>query len=133
MLYSWLAVAVAGLHFAFLAYLVTGGYLAWRWPRSLALHILAASWGFVVVAASLPCPLTAAQNWLRHRAQQPGLASSFLDTYVRGVFYPADHDRVVQALVALVVLASWTGLLLRYLRSRDGRIEDSFRAEGVCR
>ena len=133
MLYSWLAVAVAGLHCAFLAYLVTGGYLAWRWPRSLALHILAASWGFVVVAASLPCPLTAAQNWLRHRAQQPGLASSFLNTYVRGVFYPADHDRLVQALVAVVVLASWTGLLLRYLRSRDGRIEDSFRAEGVCR
>jgi hypothetical protein len=133
MLYSWLAVAVAGLHFAFLGYLVTGGYLAWRWPRSVALHVLAASWAFVVVAASLPCPLTGAQNWLRHRAQQPRLAQSFLNTYVRGVFYPADHEHVVQALVALVVLASWMGLLLRHLRFRDGRIEDSFRAEGVCR
>jgi hypothetical protein len=120
MLYSWLALAVAGLHCAFLAYLVIGGYLAWRWPRSLALHILTASWGFVVVAASLPCPLTAAQNWLRHRAQEPGLTRSFLDTYVRGVFYPADHEQVVQALVALVVLASWTGFLLRHLRHRGG-------------
>jgi Protein of Unknown function (DUF2784) len=125
MLYSWLAVAVAGLHFAFLAYLVIGGYLAWRWPRSVALHVLAASWAFLVVAARLPCPLTAAQNWLRRRAQEPALARSFLNTYVRGVFYPADHEQVMQALVALVVLASWTGLLLRYLHHRDGRMEVS--------
>jgi hypothetical protein len=121
MLYSWLAVAVAGLHFAFLGYLVTGGYLAWRWPGTLALHLLTATWGFLVVAASLPCPLTALQNWLRNRAQEPGLAHSFLNSYVRGVFYPAHHDRLVQALVAMVVLASWTGLLLRYLRYRDVR------------
>jgi hypothetical protein len=117
MAYSWLAVAVAGMHFAFLAYLVAGGYLAWRWPRSVTLHVLTATWGFVVVAARLPCPLTAVQNWLRHRAQEPGLTRSFLNTYVRGVFYPADHEQVVQAVVALVVLASWTGLLLRYLRA----------------
>ena len=119
MLYSWLAVAVAGLHYAFLAYLVTGGYLAWRWPRSLTLHILAATWGFVVVAARLPCPLTALQNWLRRRAQEPALARSFLDTYARGVFYPANHEQLVQGLVALLILASWTGLVLRYLRHRD--------------
>lgn len=121
MLYSWLAVAVAGLHYAFLAYLVTGGYLAWRWPRSLGLHILAATWGFVVVAASLPCPLTALQNWLRRRAQEPVLTRSFLDTYVRGVFYPAAHEQVVQELVALLILASWTGFVLRYLRHREVR------------
>jgi hypothetical protein len=121
MLYSWLAVAVAGLHLVFLAYLLTGGYLAWRWPRSVALHILATSWAFVVVAASLSCPLTAAQNWLRHRAQEPGLARSFLNTYVRGVFYPAGHEQVVQALVAVLILASWTGLLRRYLRQRAVR------------
>jgi hypothetical protein len=115
MLYSWLAIAVAGLHFAFLAYLVTGGYLAWRWPRSVALHILAAIWGFVVVAAGLPCPLTAAQNWLRRRAQEPVLTRSFLDTYVRGVFYPADHEQVVQGVVALLIVASWAALSWRYL------------------
>lgn len=133
MLYSWLAVAVAGLHFGFLGYLVTGGYLAWRWPRTVALHVLAAAWAVAVVAASLPCPLTAAQNWLRHRAHEPRLAHSFLNTYVRGVCYPAGHEQVVQALVALVVLASWTGLVLRYLHHRDGRMEDSLRVEGVCR
>jgi len=127
MLYSWLAVAVAGLHWAFLGYLVTGGYLAWRWPRSVVLHILVASWAFLVVAASLPCPLTAAQNWLRHRAAEPALTHSFLNTYVRGVFYPANHDQVVQALVALVVLASWTGLLLRSLQALESDTEASAR------
>lgn len=120
MLYSPLAVAVAGLHYAFLAYLVGGGYLAWRWPRSLTMHILAATWGFVVVAASLPCPLTAVQNWLRRRAQEPVLARSFLNTYVRGVFYPANHEQLVQASAALLILASWAGFGLRYLRNRGG-------------
>ncbi len=65
MLYRWLAVAVVVLHFAYLAYLAAGGFLAWRWPRTFAVHGTVAIWGVVIVATNARCPLTVLQNMLR--------------------------------------------------------------------
>jgi len=50
--YRLLADGVAGIHYGYLAYLVSGGFIAWRWPRTIVTHVLAAAWGVVVVAAS---------------------------------------------------------------------------------
>jgi Protein of Unknown function (DUF2784) len=113
MFYRWLAIAVVGLHFGYLAYLVGGGYLAWRWPRSLVLHVVAVVWAVLVVAAKVPCPLTWLQNTLREHGGQPKLETSFIDTYVRGVFFPADHEIATRALVALIVAVSWIGPSVR--------------------
>lgn len=113
MLYRWLALAVAGLHFAYLAYLLFGGFLAWRWPRTIALHLLAVAWAVLTLATRVPCPLTRLQDALRELGGQPSLGSTFIDVYVRGVFYPADHERAAQALVGLLVLVSWLGLAAR--------------------
>ena len=113
MFYRWLAIAVVGLHFGYLAYLVAGGYLAWRWPRSLVLHVVAVGWAVLVVAAKVACPLTWLQNTLREHGGQRRLDMSFIDTYVRGVFFPADHEIAARALVGLIVAVSWLGLLVR--------------------
>jgi Protein of Unknown function (DUF2784). len=113
MLYRWLAIAVIGLHFGYLAYLVTGGYLAWRWPLSFLTHLIAVAWGVLIIATKVPCPLTWLQNTLREQGGQPRLDLSFIDTYVRGVFFPADHEIAARALVALIVAVSWLGLPVR--------------------
>jgi hypothetical protein len=118
MAYSVLAFVVVAVHFGYLGYLVAGGYLAWRWPRTLPLHMLAAAWAFFVVALSWPCPLTSVQDWFRVRAGERQLSRSFLDTYVQGVFYPAHQEQLVRIVVALVVVGSWVGLVIR-LRLRD--------------
>lgn len=114
----WLAVAVAFVHAAYLVYLVVGGYLAWRLPRTFWLHLLAAGWGFVVVAASLPCPLTTLQNLLREHGGQQPLPGTYLDVYVRDVVYPAEYQDAVYVLVALAVAVSWVGVAVRYRRRR---------------
>ncbi len=113
MVYRWLASAVAGAHFGYLAYLVGGGYLAWRWPRTFVLHLATVTWAVLIVAAGLECPLTSWQNALRARGGQHRLSASFLNTYVRGVFYPAGHEAAVQGVVALIVAISWIGLAAR--------------------
>ena len=113
MFYRWLAIAVVGLHFGYLAYLVAGGYLAWRWPRSLVLHVVAVVWAVLVVAAKVPCPLTWLQNTLREHGGQRRLEMSFIDRYVRGVFFPADHEIATRALVGLIVAVAWFGPLVR--------------------
>jgi hypothetical protein len=109
MFFRWLAIAVLGLHFGYLAYLVAGGYLAWRWPVSFVPHLIAVAWGVLIIATKVPCPLTWLQNTFREHGGQPKLETSFIDTYVRGVFFPADHEIATRALVGLIVAVSWIG------------------------
>ena len=120
MVYRWLAVAVVALHLGYLAYLVIGGFLAWRWPRTLALHMVAVTWGVLIVLTEAPCPVTWLQNALRTRGGQRELHASFIDTYVSGVFYPAEHEVMARGLVALVVAISWSWMLVRGRRYWPG-------------
>jgi hypothetical protein len=113
MAYRSLAVAVAAVHLGYLAYLLVGGFLAWRWPRTLLLHLLAAGWGAYIVVTASPCPLTLLQNLLRARAGQPPLEPGFVDVYVTGVVYPGDHEVTARVLLAVVVASSWGGLAVR--------------------
>jgi uncharacterized protein DUF2784 len=107
--YRALTTAILVLHFAYLAYLVTGGFLAWRWPRTIWLHLLAAAWAFTVVAARLICPLTYAEDWARRRAGEAGLTQGFIDRYIEGVLYPEGYAVLMQALAATAVVVSWVG------------------------
>jgi hypothetical protein len=113
-----LADLVAAMHFAFLGYAILGGFLTWRWPRSLPLHLVVVAWALVIVVLGPPCPLTGLQDWMRARAGMPALHGGFIDTYVEGVLYPARLTPLVQAGAAALVLASWCGPLVRARRRR---------------
>ena len=82
-------------HYLFLAYLLGGGFLAWRWRRTIALHVLAAVWATLIIATRVPCPLTALQNAFRERAGQAPVTGGFIEHYVRGVMYPAAYEVAV--------------------------------------
>jgi hypothetical protein len=107
--FTVLTTVILVAHFAYLAYLVVGGFLAWRWPRTIYLHMLAAAWGITIVAGQLICPLTYAEDWSRRRAGEAGLTQGFIDRYIEGVLYPARYAPLLQALVAVLVLGSWVG------------------------
>jgi hypothetical protein len=121
MFYRWLAMAVLGLHFFYMTYLLVGGYLTWRWPRTLLIHVLAAGWAVLIVTARLECPLTSLQNALRTRGELPRLTGGFIDTYLQGVFYPAGNLGAAQILVGLVIMLSWVGLAAKAWHAR-GRL-----------
>jgi hypothetical protein len=115
----WLLLWVAvGAHFVFLAYGVFGGFLSWRRPRTIWLHLLCAGWLFAIVAFAGSCPLT----WLEDRSRERlGLAprvGGFLDNHVAGVFYPHGYERAAQLVVATLVLTSWIGLVVILVRRR---------------
>lgn len=113
MLWRLLADGVALVHGAFLAYVVLGGVVALRWPRTLPLHVVAAAWGLLVIAASVRCPLTAAEDRLRLRGGRAPLPGGFIDRYVEGVLYPAQLTPLVQLGAAALVLGCWLALLTR--------------------
>ena len=113
MVYRVLADGVALLHGAFVGYVVLGGLVALRWPRTVVPHALAVGWGVLVVAASVRCPLTSVEDWLRERGGQQRLPGGFVDRYLEGVLYPARFTPLVQALVATLVVACWVALYAR--------------------
>jgi hypothetical protein len=114
-----LTTVILALHFGYLAYLLCGGFLAWRWPRTIWLHLAAAVWGFAVVAGRLICPLTYAEDWARRRAGEAGITRGFIDRYIEGVLYPERYTGFLQALAATAVIGSWVGFLV--LRRRTSR------------
>src|SRR5689334_12309705 len=100
MTYRTLVSVILVVHFGYLAYVLFGGFLAWRWPRAFWPHLAAAAWGVSVVTLPLTCPLTMAENWARQRAgEQP--SPGFIDHYIEGVLYPARYTHLLQVVVGV--------------------------------
>jgi len=118
--YRLLASGVLVLHGAYLAYVVFGGFLAWRWPRTIWLHLATAAWGLVLVVGQLNCPLTYAEDWARRRVGDAGLRRGFIDAYIEGVLYPERYAGLMQGMAAAAVFVSWAGFLL-LRRDRQSR------------
>lgn len=106
--YRLLADAVVVIHFAFLAYVIGGGFLALRLRWAIWPHLAASAWAVAIVTVpGLVCPLTTAENWARHRAGDASYTGGFIDRYIENVLYPARLTPLVQVLVAAAVITSW--------------------------
>jgi hypothetical protein len=115
--YRILADATMVVHFAFLGYVVAGGFLAWRCQRAIWPHLAMAGWGFSTLLFHLECPLSLLEDWARRQAGEPGLQRrGFIETYLTGVVYPVGSVVLVQVLAAAVVAVSWVGAVLRHRR-----------------
>ncbi|HWS37175.1 MAG TPA: DUF2784 domain-containing protein [Actinoplanes sp.] len=120
MIFRVLAEVTMVAHFLFIAFVVTGGFVAWRWPKAIWFHLAAAAWGLCIVVFELNCPLTHVEDWARERAGQSGLSRGFIDTYLTGVMYPERYLNEVRLLIAAVVAVSYAGLFYRSRRVRPG-------------
>jgi len=120
-LYVAVVAVTVGAHLAYLLYVPCGGFLAVRWPKSLALHVLAVAWGIAVVVLRLRCPLTSVESWARRRADMDPLPTSgFIDRYVTGHFVPPRRLGAAQALAFTAAVVSW-GVLARRGTGRGRR------------
>jgi hypothetical protein len=115
-----LAYAAVSAHFAFLAFGVLGGFLAWRWPRLIWFQVAGVAWLVLVVAAHLLCPLTWIEDRAREHAGLPPEPGGFIENHVAGVFFPHGRQPAAMVVAGLVVLISWAGFaLLRRRRASD--------------
>jgi Protein of Unknown function (DUF2784) len=122
--YLVLAEITMVVHFAFLAYVVAGGFLAWRWPRAIWPHLVLAGWGLSTLVFHQNCPLSLLEDWARRRAGVPGLRhAGFIDTYLTGAVYPARYLALVQTVAGLIIATSWIGTLLRHRQRFPSRTE----------
>lgn len=105
MFYRILTDLTVAVHFAFLIFVVAGGFLARR-HRWLAIpHLLAAGWGVYVEATpGLICPLTPLENTFALRAGQAGYQGSFIEHYLVPIIYPEGLTRAAQWVLAVLVV-----------------------------
>jgi hypothetical protein len=105
--------------FASLVYVATGGFIAWRWPRTFWLHLGCAMYGLGITLIGWPCPLTYVEDWARIQAGQAGVpGSSFMDAYLTGVIYPEGHLVTIQFSAATTSLKLPPPLSLRTLKTQ---------------
>jgi hypothetical protein len=104
MVYRLLADCVVFVHVAFVAFVVLGGFLTWRWRGLVWAHVPCALWGMAIEYGGWVCPLTPLENALRSRAGLAGYAGGFVEHYVLPVLYPASLTRPSQVVLGTLVL-----------------------------
>ncbi len=113
MRYRVLADVVVIVHFGFIMFVAAGALLAWRWPTLVWAHVPALAWGVGTVTIGFPCPLTGLEKGLRRLAGDEGYDSGFVDRYLEGVVYPAEHAFALRSLAAVAIIVGYLGLRRR--------------------
>jgi hypothetical protein len=116
----WLADGVVLFHFAFVVFVVFGGFLVVRRRRLAWVHLPCAVWGFLIEVEGWICPLTYLENDLRRRAGQLGYSGGFIEHYLIPILYPVGLTRNLQLVFAALVVSAnavaYGWVLLRWRR-----------------
>jgi Protein of Unknown function (DUF2784) len=104
MIYRIAADMVVLIHFAFILFVVTGGFLAVRWNKIVLLHIPAAIWGALIEFSGWICPLTPLENELRMAGGGVGFSGGFIEKYIVSIIYPEGLTREIQLFLGIVVI-----------------------------
>jgi hypothetical protein len=118
--WSLLSDAVIALHLAFTAFVVLGGFLAWRWRDAVFAHLPALAWGCWIELSGRICPLTPLENRLRALAGESGYTGGFIEHYIVPVIYPPALTRHTQwllvGLLAAINIVAYAGVFVRRRR-----------------
>jgi hypothetical protein len=115
-----LAHATVALHFLALLYIGFGGFLAWRWPKTIFVHVFFAIWGVAVNVLPLNCPLTELENHFRNQQGLSDLPGGFNAYYIYGHLIPTEVTPAVGIGALVVVVVSYVGAYLQWRHRRDG-------------
>jgi len=104
---SLAADAVVAVHAVFVAFLVTGGFVAWWWPVAAPVHIVALVISAAIYFGGFDCPLTNLEKHLRTGAGEAVYPDGFIAHYLVRPFYAGGMTAALGlGLLALVVGAT---------------------------
>lgn len=113
-----LADSTVAIHVLALLYIGLGGFLAWRWPKSIFVHIFFALWGIAVNVFPIACPLTAMEDYFRSLQGLGPLPGGFNAYYIYGTIFPRYLLPLVAVTALTIVVISYVGAYQRW-RHRD--------------
>jgi len=104
MFYGFLADIVLVVHFVFVVFSVSGGFLALKWHLIAWIHVPVAVWAVLVELAGWICPLTPLEHWLRTQAGAAVEEIGFIEQYLLPLLYPTPLTRPLQMALGGFVL-----------------------------
>ncbi len=120
---------VVAVHLAFVVFLLGGGYVAWRGPDVLKLHLPAAAVSAGLAITRTDCPLTNLEKWLRHLGGEAAYRGGFVHHYLVAPLHPARMASTIpvslRVFTVATVAVAYLGLLLqhgRYEAREDPRV-----------
>jgi hypothetical protein len=105
MFWKLLADAIVLAHLAFVAFVIGGGFLAWRYRRVVFAHLPVLAWGIWIEWSGWICPLTPLENQLRERAGESGYQGGFIEHYIIPMLYPPGLTHEMQWVLGGALLA----------------------------
>ena len=114
---GFLADVTVAVHVAALVYIGLGGFLAWRWPRSIFVHVFFAAWGIAVNVLPIACPLTTLEDWFRARQGLGPLPGGFNEYYIYDEIVPRHLLPAIGVVAVVVLVVSYAGVWVRWRRS----------------
>lgn len=116
---EFLARATMVVHFLALLYIGLGGFLAWRWPRAIFVHVFFAAWGVAInTVPGLRCPFTELENHFRGQQGLGPLPGGFNEYYIYGHLIPRDLLPAFTIGALLVLIVSYAGAFVLWRRRR---------------
>jgi hypothetical protein len=110
---------VVVLHMGFIAFLLAGGFLAWRWWGVAPVHVLALVVSSAIYLGGFACPLTALERYLRSLAGEQPYQDGFIAHYLVAPFYSGGMTTALgYGIVALVIALSAVAYGARLLAAR---------------
>ncbi|HXA20493.1 MAG TPA: DUF2784 domain-containing protein [Thermoanaerobaculia bacterium] len=105
MFYQSAATLVAVIHFAFIIFVIAGGFLVLRWPALKWVHLPAAIWGALIEIGGWICPLTILENAMLRKAGAAGYDGGFVAHHIFRLIYPQGLTRGMEFAIAVFVIA----------------------------
>ena len=127
-MYSILADIVVSFHFAFVFFVIFGGFIYYLWRNCPYLHLPAVFWGFWIELSGSVCPLTPIENWLDELGGGSTYRSSFIEQYIIQFLYPTDLDQntkyYLAAALIFVNLIIYIHIIRKRSRKRNMNVHD---------
>jgi len=120
MMWARAADLVAITHAAFIAFLLVGGFLGWRWPRLVWAHLPAVVFTATVFAFGADCPLTDLEKYFRRQAGERAYRDGFIAHYVLPMVPDGVRTVGVPVFVVAVNAAAYAGYIARRRRADTG-------------
>lgn len=89
------------VHFGFIVWLVSGGFLVIKWWWLALLHLPALVWGVLLEWNGWVCPLTPLEKELRSERNMTVYDTGFIENYIIPVIYPEGLTREIQMTMAV--------------------------------
>jgi hypothetical protein len=119
MLYARSADLVVITHAAFIAFLLVGGFVAWRFPRLVWVHIPAVVVTAALFAFGADCPLTDLEKYFRRQAGEPAYRGGFIAHYLLPMVPDGARAVAVPVVVVLVTAVAYAGYIARRRASTE--------------